>query len=83
METVLRIGAVSTDLVAIEARKAIENGLETPVDTRSGVDEDDENSLGELDELPETGAKVISLHARRLPPDPRPALPDMTSTTGW
>ncbi|MEU1945939.1 hypothetical protein ABZ554_26785 [Streptomyces sp. NPDC020125] len=26
----------------------------------------------------DAGAQVISLHPRRLPPDPRPALPDMS-----
>ncbi|WP_171165664.1 hypothetical protein [Streptomyces sp. I05A-00742] len=36
MDTVLRVGAVSTDLVSIDARKAIENALE---DAGSSVDD--------------------------------------------
>ncbi|WP_194235871.1 IS21 family transposase, partial [Streptomyces sp. CB01881] len=70
METCLRIGSVSTDLVAIEARKAME-----------GTDADDAEILAGPDEATpdgSAGAQVISLHARRLPPDPRQALPDMS-----
>jgi hypothetical protein len=78
METVLRIGAISTDLVAIEARKAMENsGLDEAVGPAEActddIGPDDEPGLAEGE-----GAKVISLHARRLPPDARPALPDMS-----
>ncbi|MFD0278544.1 IS21 family transposase [Kitasatospora sp. NPDC127111] len=71
METCLRVGSVSTDMVAIEARKAME-----------GTDADDAELLADADkaaaDAPAAGAQVISLHARRLPPDPRPALPDMS-----
>ncbi|MBT2399783.1 IS21 family transposase [Streptomyces sp. ISL-100] len=79
METVLRIGAISTDLVAIEARKAMENqGLEEASDTAEACADE----TGDLDDEPVDaggeGAKVISLPARRLPPDARPALPDMS-----
>lgn len=42
METCLRIGSVSTDLVAIEARKAME-----------GTDADDAELLADADEEPE------------------------------
>ncbi|MGW0771177.1 IS21/IS408/IS1162 family transposase [Streptomyces sp. NPDC002676] len=83
MATVLKVGSISTDLVAIEARKAIENsGLEEaePADLHG-----DDTALGTEDEdtaVEEThgdaGAKVISLYTRHLPPDPRPALPDMS-----
>lgn len=77
MSTVLKIGSVSTDLVAIEARKAIENsGLDDADDDAHDADEacdgTGEDAPGDRD------AKVISLHTRRLPPDPRPALPDMS-----
>ncbi|WP_240139775.1 hypothetical protein [Streptomyces sp. MUM 178J] len=78
MESVLRMGAISTDLVAIEARKAMDNqGLDEAADpAQASTDHttDPDNKPGLADE----GAKVISLHARRLPPDPRPALPDMS-----
>ncbi|WTT40893.1 IS21 family transposase [Kitasatospora sp. NBC_00085] len=75
METCLRVGSVSTDLVAIEARKAME-----------GTDADDAELLADAGEVaadgatatPAAAAQVISLHARRLPPDPRPTLPDMS-----
>ncbi|WP_432715781.1 Mu transposase domain-containing protein [Streptomyces hygroscopicus] len=73
MKTCLRIGSVSTDLVAIEARKAME-----------GTDADDAELLADTDEEPggsappDRGAQVISLRARRLPPDPPQALPDMS-----
>ncbi|MFJ7278497.1 Mu transposase domain-containing protein [Kitasatospora sp. NPDC098663] len=74
METCLRIGSVSTDLVAIEARKAME-----------GTDADDAELLADVDEAAQDGpaaadggARVISLHARRLPPDPRQSMPDMS-----
>jgi transposase len=89
MATVLKVGSVSTDLVAIEARKAIEDaGVEERTDDPAdgcGVDvpgsgeacRDDEID-GEVDEAGAgRGAKVISLHTRRLPADPRP-LPDMS-----
>lgn len=72
METVLRVGAISTDLVAIEARKAMENqGLDETADEAGDLDDEAVDVEGE-------GAKVISLHARRLPPDARSALPDMS-----
>lgn len=82
MATVLRVGSVSTDLVAIEARKAIENSglddgpadLNGDDDAQSGVDDDTATEEAHGD----TGAKVISLHTRRLPPDPHPSLPDMS-----
>ncbi|MGW0429079.1 Mu transposase domain-containing protein [Streptomyces sp. NPDC002990] len=78
MATVLKVGSVSTDLVAIEARKAIEeSGME---DVGPAEVHGDDAALGGEDEdsaIEEThgamGAKVISLHTRRLPPDPRPA----------
>ncbi|MFD4763291.1 hypothetical protein ACFWOJ_31910 [Streptomyces sp. NPDC058439] len=77
MTICLRIGSVSTDLVAIEARKAME-----------GTDAEDAELLGDHhDSRPQAdgtpgpegeGAKVISLHAGRLPLDMRPSLPDMS-----
>lgn len=76
MTTCLRIGSVSTDLVAIEARKAME-----------GTDAEDAELLGtDAGNAPGDGgpggaaceARVISLHARRLAPDPRQTLPDMS-----
>ncbi|MFI9824372.1 hypothetical protein ACIHFC_28560 [Streptomyces sp. NPDC052013] len=77
METCLRIGSVSTDLVAIEARKALEDidseGLEPspgPVEENTGPGRES----ARVDE----GAQVISLSARRLPVDTRTSLPDMT-----
>ncbi len=84
MTTVLRVGSVSTDLVAIEARKAMENTEADAFDELDDIDEpgpvaeddDDPNGPGQ-DETDGEGAKVISLHTRRLPPDPRTALPDM------
>lgn len=79
MATVVRIGSISTDLVAIEARKAIEDTEETDLHTHNGTadDEDetvDQEPVGPADE----GAKVISLNTRRLPSDARSALPDMS-----
>lgn len=78
MATVLRVGSVSTDLVAIEARKALEMSGEGA----SLCEPTDDAGQGEEDQMvveePDAGAKVISLHTRRLPPDPRPALPDMS-----
>lgn len=77
METCLRIGSVSTDLVAIEARKAMEG-----TDAEDAELLTDDGPTGSADGDSEgreaAGARVISLHARRLPPDPRPALPDMS-----
>ncbi|PWI08822.1 hypothetical protein DIZ27_20435 [Streptomyces sp. NWU339] len=78
MTTVLKIGAVSTDLVAIEARKALENAEAEPEDGPADdpLDQDDGNRGGE--DAAGDGAKVLSLHAKRLPPDLRPGLPDMS-----
>ncbi|MFK0258486.1 Mu transposase domain-containing protein [Streptomyces sp. NPDC090445] len=68
--TVLGIGSVSTDLVAIEFRKAIED-TEEEHDT-SGQDRPDEEPAGGPVEKEVTGgAKVVFLHARRLPADSR------------
>lgn len=79
MSTVLRVGSVSTDLVAIEARKAMENsGLDDVEPADDGHFADDACDGAGEDAPGGTDAKVISLHARRLPPDPRPALPDMS-----
>ncbi|MFF3731188.1 hypothetical protein ACFYXM_12935 [Streptomyces sp. NPDC002476] len=77
MATVLKVGAISTDLVAIEARKALENA-ETEPDEEPADDllDEDDGSSGEAPG--EDGAKVISLHTKRLPPDLRPGLPDMS-----
>ncbi|MEV5380835.1 hypothetical protein AB0L26_33475 [Streptomyces nondiastaticus] len=81
METSLRIGSVSTGLVAIEARKAMEG---TDAELLTGPDGPSQGVLpgagsagggGPAGE----GARVISLHTRRLPPDPRTALPDRRS----
>lgn len=76
METCLRIGSVSTDLVAIEARKAMEGtddeNAELLTDDTPAHDAGGESAGQEA-----AGARVISLHARRLPPDPRTTLPDM------
>ncbi|OKK12244.1 transposase [Streptomyces sp. CB00455] len=76
METCLRIGSLSTDLVAIEARKAMEGTDADDAELLAGPDEAvaDGPAAGPAD----AGAQVISLHARRLPPDPRKALPDMS-----
>ncbi len=54
----------------------------SPADSRL-----DDAALGDEDTAVEgahsgSGAKVISLHTRRLPPDPRTTLPDMSNTTG-
>ncbi|MFF2655710.1 IS21 family transposase [Streptomyces sp. NPDC058045] len=73
METCLRIGSVSTDMVAIEARKAMEG---------TGAEDfevlQDEADAAESQSTPAVeGAQVISLHTRRLPADPRTELPDM------
>lgn len=83
MATVLRVGSVSTDLVAIEARKAIEgSGLDDADHSDSRGDDagpgDEDDDTAAWDAHGDAGAKVISLHTRRLPPDPRPALPDMS-----
>ncbi|MFF3920577.1 hypothetical protein ACFYZB_45750 [Streptomyces sp. NPDC001852] len=78
MTTVLKVGAISTDLVAIEARKALEN---TPADTDDDADTGfvDEHDKHDGGEPARNGvAKVISLHTKRLPPDLRPGLPDMS-----
>ncbi|AGP59153.1 hypothetical protein [Streptomyces rapamycinicus] len=64
MTTVLKVGAVSTDLVAIEARKALENVDTEPEDDPLDQDGDDGDE-GTADD----GAKVISPHTKRLPPD--------------
>ncbi|MDX3434247.1 IS21 family transposase [Streptomyces sp. ME01-18a] len=84
MTTVLRVGSVSTDLVAIEARKAMENTDTDAFDDLDDVDEpggvaghDDDPDEPGWDEAAGKGARVISLHTRRLPTDPRTALPDM------
>lgn len=79
MQTALKIGSVSTDLVAIEARKAIEDAGEDP-ECGDGADSDtgDDGGTPEDDACDVQGAKVISLHTRRLlPADPRP-LPDLS-----
>ncbi|MFD8750060.1 hypothetical protein ACFV0O_03595 [Kitasatospora sp. NPDC059577] len=76
METCLRVGSVSTDMVAIEARKAMEGTDAHDTELLAGPDEAaaDGSTIAPAD----GGAQVISLHARRLPPDPRQALPDMS-----
>lgn len=75
MVTVVRVGSVNPDLVAIEARKAMEN---TGLDDRDDTDVDEAELDAEDEDAPVgDGATVISLHTRRLPPDPRTALPDM------
>ncbi|MFJ6382617.1 hypothetical protein ACIQI7_21765 [Kitasatospora sp. NPDC092039] len=76
METCLRIGLVSTDLVAIEARKAMEGTDADDAELLAGPDE--AAAEGSAAAPADGGAQVISLHARRLPPDPRQALPDMS-----
>jgi transposase len=81
METVVRIGSCSTEMVAIEARKAMEEpeqaaGAQRAAEalhSSAGVDESPGGGAPDEGE----GAKVISLHARRrLPADTRP-LPDV------
>ncbi|MFD5236082.1 IS21 family transposase [Streptomyces tendae] len=75
METCLRIGSVSTDLVAIEARKAMEGTDDEDAERLTGPEPDaGAGPAGTQD----AGARVISLHTRRLPADARPALPDMS-----
>ncbi|MFD4737072.1 hypothetical protein ACFWNQ_06820 [Streptomyces virginiae] len=80
MATVVRIGSIRTDLVAIEARKAIEDTDESDLHTPDEAADDDEAATDghEPAESAGEGAKVISLHTRRLPADARPALPDMS-----
>jgi hypothetical protein len=73
MSRVLQVGAVSTDLVAIEARKALEHAEAEPDDDLLDQDGGDRSGGTSGD-----GAKVISLHTKRLPPDLRPGLPDMS-----
>ncbi|MFH8577232.1 IS21 family transposase [Streptomyces zaomyceticus] len=76
METCLRIGSVSTDLVAIEARKAMEGTDADDAELLTGPAETAADNAAAASS--QDGAQVISLHARRLPPDPRQALPDMS-----
>ncbi|MEU9945683.1 hypothetical protein [Streptomyces lavendulae] len=76
METFLRIGSLSTDLVAIEARKAMEGTDAEDAELLAGPG--DTAADGATAATADAGAQVISLHARRLPPDPRQALPDMS-----
>ncbi len=77
METCLRIGSVSTDLVAIEARKAMEGTDADDAELLADADTDEQSAAdGPSDGA--GGARVISLHARRLPPDPRQGMPDMS-----
>ncbi|WP_326614351.1 hypothetical protein OG949_39420 [Streptomyces scopuliridis] len=62
----------------IEARKAMENaGINADEPAVAGGD-DEWDGPGE-EEVSGERAKVISLHKRRLPPDPRTALPDMST----
>ncbi|MFD4376614.1 hypothetical protein [Streptomyces sp. NPDC058486] len=79
MTTVLRIGAVNTDLVAIEARKAMEKcGAEPNDDGTDDVLGKSDGVSGTRDGGAEHGAKVISLHTKRMPTDLRVGLPDMS-----
>ncbi|MFJ3630896.1 hypothetical protein [Streptomyces sp. NPDC090112] len=78
MAVVVRIGSISTDLVAIEARKAIEDTEETDLHPHGGTEDDGETVDQESGDPADEGAKVISLNARRLPSDARSALPDMS-----
>lgn len=48
-----------------------------PADDTAAPGDQDENVAVE-DSHSDAGAKVISLHTQHLPPDPRPALPDMS-----
>ncbi|MER7513039.1 hypothetical protein ABTX82_32485 [Streptomyces lavendulae] len=73
METCLRIGSLSTDLVAIEARKAMEGTDAEDAELLAGPG--DTAADGATAATADAGAQVISLHARRLPPDPRQVLP--------
>ncbi|MEH6373269.1 IS21 family transposase [Streptomyces sp. KLMMK] len=76
LTTLLKVGSVNPDLVAIEARKAMENTAGDAPDEAAGiggtvpVDDGEQDTDGE-------GAQVISLRSRRLPPDLRTALPDL------
>ncbi len=78
MATVLKVGSVSTDLVAIETRKAVEMREAEDVGDEPDGDGGHDEQAGEAayDDKAD-GAKVISLHAR-LPPDVRTALPDIS-----
>ncbi|MGW6389873.1 Mu transposase domain-containing protein [Streptomyces sp. NPDC055103] len=79
MSTVLRIGAASTDLVAIEARKAMETcGAEPDDDSTDDVLGERDGVSGTKGGESEDGAKAISLHTKRLPTDLRVGLPDMS-----
>lgn len=74
-------GSISTDLVAIEARKALEGAQDDQVHEvpePAGQPEENDPFGREAVTVAGQGAKVISLHARRLPADSRPRLPDMT-----
>lgn len=66
------IGSVSTDLVAIEARKAMEG-----TDAEDAELLDDTGTAGGQG-IDGSGAKVISLQERRLSSDQRTTLPDMS-----
>ncbi|MFH8477175.1 hypothetical protein [Streptomyces sp. NPDC018000] len=72
--TKTRRAKLTPDLVAIEARKAIED---TDLDEAEGLDGTEADVCDDQDDDTDEGAKVISLHTRRLPPDPRTQLPDM------
>ncbi|GGP56550.1 hypothetical protein GCM10010278_37040 [Streptomyces melanogenes] len=78
METCLRIGSVSTDLVAIEARKAMEGTDAEDAELLTDPDEPSHDVVPGAGDRADEEARVISLHTRRLPPDPRTALPDMS-----
>ncbi|MFF8848176.1 IS21-like element helper ATPase IstB [Streptomyces sp. NPDC015127] len=79
METCLRIGSVSTDLVAIEARKAMEDTDSEDLEPSLGLDEDGTDTEPRSENAClDGGAQVISLSARRLPADTRISLPDMS-----
>ncbi|GAA3379758.1 IS21 family transposase [Streptomyces sannanensis] len=78
MATVVKVGSVNPDLVAIEARKAIEDSDLDEADGTEADACDDQDGDAEAGGTADEGAKVISLHARRLPPDPRTQLPDMS-----
>ncbi|MFD8963648.1 hypothetical protein ACFV0C_01380 [Streptomyces sp. NPDC059568] len=76
MATVVRIGSISTDLVAIEDRKALEDTEEIDLHTHGGTADDEDETVDQEPVDPaDEGAKVISLNTRRLPSEATALLP--------
>ncbi|MGK5627951.1 Mu transposase domain-containing protein [Streptomyces sp. URMC 123] len=83
MGTVVRIGSISTDLVAIEARKAIEDTDESDLDTPDEQADDAATTDGhEPAESAGEGAKVSPCTPGDCRPTPAPRCRTCRSTTG-